>query len=147
MSLLDELTTFSILYKEDSSNEEDILSLKKFSPIDVPDEYLEVIREAANIEMAAKVKGYDCDAIARIWSAEHCIGMNKAYEFQDQIPGCLAIGDNTGSGVLFYLNGQNGFGVYIASWGNFDYEDAVRVSPSLRSLLVNHVGIEKLIDY
>ncbi|PGS17291.1 1,3-beta-glucan synthase regulator, partial [Bacillus cereus] len=42
-------------------------------------------------------------------------------------------------------NGKEGFGLYMVDFGDLDIEEAIKISPSLKLLLMDGVGVEKLL--
>lgn len=66
--------------------------------------------------------------------------MNSAYEIQKYIPDSLAIGDDEGGQALLYMNGIQGFGLYLCGFGDLDPETAMFVAPTLNSFLVEGNG-------
>lgn len=141
MSILNELSNkFSVDVSQPPATEEEIKTLKSFSPIEVPLEYLELVRQATEIEIKVDNKMY-----IRIWSPLGCIEMNEAYNIQTYMPNSLAIGDDEGGRALMYVTGNEGFGLYIAGFGDLDIDDAIKIAPSLKDLLGNDIGIDKLL--
>lgn len=143
MDIIKEISaTFSIDTKQPPATEEEIKTLRNFSPIEIPSDYLEVVRQATEMEIKVGNHKY-----IRIWGPSGCIEMNEAYNIQDFIPNSLAVGDDEGGSALIYLTGKDGFGLYITGFGDLDVDDAIKLAPTLRDLLVNHSGLEKLLDY
>ena len=62
-----------------ASGENEIKELMKSSLINVPNEYLELIREQSEIEISVCNQKY-----IRIWGADGCIEMNDIYFIQTQ---------------------------------------------------------------
>ena len=124
-----------------ASKEEEIKSLCEFSIIDIPDDYLEIIRQASDIEFNVNDQRY-----IRIWGASVCIEMNEAYDVQKHLPNSLAIGDDEGGGALIHLQGKDGLGIYYNRFADLDIEEAVKIAPSLTELLINNVGVDTLLD-
>lgn len=142
MRLLDNIGgQFRIDASQGPSSEREIELLLEFSSITVPNEYLDIIRLATEIEINVAKEAY-----IRIWGATGCTEMNEAYQIQKYIPNSLAIGDDEGGRALIYLNGSKGFGLYIIGFGNLDIEDAVFIAPTLKDLLINNIGIENLLN-
>lgn len=141
MSILSEVSNmFSVDVKQPPATEEEIKTLKSFSSIEVPLEYLELVHQATEIEIKVDNKMY-----IRIWSPSGCIEMNESYNIQTYIPNSLAIGDDEGGRALMYITGNEGFGLYIGSFGDLDIDDAIKIAPSLQDLLVNNIGKDKLL--
>lgn len=142
MTLLDKISSrFSVDAQEAPANEEEIKSLTEFSPINVPSDYLDIVSEATEVEINVSGEKY-----IRIWSPAGCVEMNESYEIQDYIPDSLAVGDDEGGNALIYFEGKGGFGLYIVGFGDLDAEEAVKVAASLNDLLINDIGIEKILE-
>ena len=137
MNLLENISTmFSVDVKQGPANKEEIDRLRKFSSISVPDDYINVVKYATEVEIKANNHSY-----IRIWSPLGCIEMNEAYNVQSFIPNSLAIGDDEGGRALIYVAEGDSIGLYLVGFGDLDFEDAIRVAPSLHDLLVNNVGV------
>lgn len=141
MSILNNLSRkFSLDVFQPASLDEDIEKLKESSNIEIPNEYIEIIREKTEIEICVSGEMY-----IRIWGASGCIEMNDAYNIQKYLPDSLAIGDDEGGGALLYLFGNEGFGLYLCEFGDLDINEAIKIAPSLEDFLTKNVGIEKFI--
>lgn len=103
-------------------------------------EYIEIVRQVTNVEINVCNEMY-----IRIWDPTDCIEMNEAYYIQKYIPYSLAIGDDEGGKVLIYASGKEGFGVYLVDLGNLDIQDSIKLTVSLKLLLKNGIGIDKLL--
>lgn len=138
MSLLNKLNSrFRIGASETAASESDLQELKQFSQIELPVDFVSIVREMTEVEILV-----DNDKYFRIWSPSGCIEMNEAYEIQNYIPNSLAIGDNEGGSALIVMTGNKGFGLYKVGFGDLDADDAEYISTSLEELLVNGVGAE-----
>lgn len=138
MNIFEEMSNlFFVEVKESPASEADIRALQNFSSIKVPLEIEEMSKIATELEINVNNEMY-----IRIWSPSGCIEMNEAHNVQKYIPNSLAIGDDEGGNVLIYLEGKDGFGLYMLGFGNLDIEDAVLIAPTLRDLLVNNKGID-----
>ena len=82
---------FTIDTKEEAANQDAIEQLKSFSTINIPEEYIEIIMYATEIEISVQKSIY-----IRIWSPEGYIELNEAYKIQESFPESLAIGDDEG---------------------------------------------------
>lgn len=143
MSLLNVLSNkFIIATSCDKASDSEIDELRHYSQIDVPDEYLQIIKENTEIEIEVDKQKY-----MRIWGAAGCLEMNEAYNIQKYIPQSLAIGDDECSNVIIYANGKNGYGIYIVSLSDLDVEEMVYISDSLKSFLVMEKGITLFCSY
>lgn len=145
MNILDNLNKqYEIVSSEPASSEEEIRQLVEFSKIEVPQEYLNIIRQQANIKMVVKNRKYDHSI--RIHGAFRCINMNKSLLMQKYMPESLMIGYNGGSVGLVYATTPRGFGVYASDWESIDINEAVYLSKSLESLLVYGDGIDVMCE-
>ncbi len=123
------------------SNVDSIMKLKDFSPIQIPEEYFEIITERKEIEI--NIRDIEYIGIS-IWSARRCIEMNNGYDIQKYIPNSIAIGDDGKGNTLLYAKGKQGFGLYIVEFGNLDAEEMKYISKSLKDLLLKGIGIDIL---
>lgn len=127
---------FEIVTSETSSSNIEIDELIQFSRIDIPCEFLDIIKEKTEIEILVNKEKY-----IRLWGAKGCIEMNDAYHIQQYIPESLAIGDDECSNALLYARGNRGFGVYIVSFGNLGIDEMVYIADSLEAFFVNKEGM------
>lgn len=132
---------FSIEVSSDASKEDEIKELINFSPIRIPNEYLELIRQKAELEINVQGRKY-----LRIWGANGCIEMNEVYYIQKYIPRSLAIGDDEDGNAIMYADGKSGFGVYVVAFNDLDPNEMIFISHSLEDLLVFAKGVEKIIQ-
>lgn len=119
------------------SNDGEIDELFQFAQIDVPAEYIKIIKEKTEIEIQVDGKKY-----IRIWGAKGCIEMNTAYHIQKYIPDSLAIGDDECSNAVLYTYGHKGFGVYIVPLNDLGMDEMVFIAASLEDFFVNEKGID-----
>lgn len=120
-----------------ASNDEEIKSLIEFSEIEIPEDFLEIIREKTEIEINVDGKKY-----MRIWGANGCIEMNEAYNIQENVPDSLAIADDEGGNALIYATGEKGFGLYVIAFNDLDVDELQYVASSLGDLLIKNIGID-----
>lgn len=138
MSILKELSNkYRIDASKPASNDKEIEKLVEFSNINIPKDFLEVLRELTDVEINVDGKKY-----IRIWGAVGCIDMNEAYSIQDNIPNSLAIADDEGGNALIYTTGARGFGLYVIAFNDLDIDELQYVAGSLSDLLINNVGID-----
>ncbi len=138
MSVLNEISSmFDIATSAEKSKAKEIENLILYSPIDVPLEYIELIKEKTEIEILVNKKKY-----IRIWGANGCVEMNDAYYIQKYIPRSLAIGDDECCNVVLYAYGKNGFGIYIVPFNDLDVEEMIYIADSLESFFVNGEGVD-----
>lgn len=140
MSILKDLGSS---YRIDASklglSDEEVKKLIEFSEVQVPKDFLEIIKELTEIEINIDGKKY-----IRIWGADGCIEMNEAYNIQESIPNSLAIADDEGGNALIYTTGQNGFGLYVIAFNDLDVDELQYVAGSLSDLLINNTGIDTI---
>lgn len=134
---------FNIVSRTAPATEPGIDQLKRFSPVELPLDYLDMVRESAEIEIFVGKHGY-----IRFWNTNRCIELNEEYFIQQDIPKSLAIGDDGGGGALLYCTGSDGFGLYILRFENMDEleEEGTFIAPTMRELLVNGEGVD-VINY
>lgn len=138
MSILSKMSKlFKIATSDTKSNDIEIDELIQYSKIDVPLEFLEIIKERTELEILVNGEKY-----IRIWGANGCIEMNDAYHIQKYIPNSLAIGDDECSNAVLYANGNNGFGVYMVSFGDLGVDEMVYIADSLESFFVKEKGVD-----
>ncbi len=124
MDILNHLNEeYEIVLSEPASTEEEIQKLIEFSEIEVPEEYLSIIRQKSDLTIFVKNCEYERNIY--IMGADMCFDMNQAYEIQKWIPNSLVIGHGEGGELLLYATGSNGFGVYTVGCGDLDIEDAI----------------------
>lgn len=115
----------------------DLEKLRTFSPVAVPEDYVELIAEGSELEFYVEGGDY-----IRIWGPTGCLEMNEAYCIQEHIPGSLALGDNERSAALIYVPHADPPGLYLSGFGCLDLQWSDYIAPSLTELLVHEVGIE-----
>lgn len=138
MSILNKMCNlFEVAASGEKSDDAEINRLSEFSEIEVPSEFIDIIKEKSEIEIL--VNKQKC---IRIWGADGCIEMNTAYNIQKYIPNSLAIADDGCCNVVVYAHGGNGFGLYIVPLGDLDSDEMTFISPSLESFLTQGTGTE-----
>jgi len=138
MSILSKMSgLFKVATYNTKSSDVEIDELLQFSQIDIPVEFIQIIKEKTELEIQVDDKKY-----IRIWGASGCIEMNTAYCIQKYIPNSLAIGDDECCNILLYAYGYEGFGVYMVSLSDLDIEEMVFIADSLEDFLVNEKGVE-----
>ena len=138
MSVLNKMSkVFEIATSETKSSDIEINELIRYSQIDIPQEFLDIIKEKTEIEILVDKEKY-----LRLWGAKGCIEMNDAYHIQHYIPESLAIGDDECGNALLYAYGNFGFGIYIVSFGDLGINEMVYIADSLDKFFVNEEGIK-----
>ena len=138
VSILNELSgLFKVVTSNIKSSDVEIDELIQFSKIDVPEEFIQIIKEKTELEIQVDDKKY-----IRIWGANGCIEMNAAYSVQKYIPNSLAIGDDECCNVILYASGHEGFGIYMASLSDLDVDEMVFIANSLEDFFVKGKGLD-----
>ena len=136
--ILNELSDlFKVVTSNIKSSDVEIDELIQFSKIDVPEEFIQIIKEKTELEIQVDDKKY-----IRIWGANGCIEMNAAYSVQKYIPNSLAIGDDECCNVILYASGHEGFGVYMVSLSDLDVDEMVFIANSLEDFFVKEKGLD-----
>lgn len=138
VSILNELGgLFKVVTSNIKSSGVGIDELIQFSKIDVPEEFIQIIKQKTELEIQVDDKKY-----IRIWGANGCIEMNAAYSIQKYIPNSLAIGDDECCNVMLYASGHEGFGVYMVSLSDLDVDEMVFIANSLEDFFVKGKGLD-----
>ena len=138
VSILNELGgLFKVVTSNIKSSGVEIDELIQFSKIDVPEEFIQIIKQKTELEIQVDDKKY-----IRIWGANGCIEMNAAYSIQKYIPNSLAIGDDECCNVMLYASGHEGFGVYMVSLSDLDVDKMVFIANSLEDFFVKGKGLD-----
>lgn len=138
MSILNKISkSFKLAASDTKSSDGEIDALIQYAKIDIPLEFLEIIKEKTEIEILVNNEKY-----IRIWGANGCIEMNDAYDIQKYIPDSLAIGDDECSNAVLYAYGKNGFGVYIVPFNDLGVDELVYICDSLEAFFVNEKGMD-----
>ncbi|RKZ11421.1 SMI1/KNR4 family protein [bacterium] len=132
---------FSIAASRPAATDDEVIQLRALSQINVPDEYVELITAATELEISVRGESY-----IRIWGPTGAVEMNESYNIQSFIPLSLAVGDDEGGNALLYMTGKRGFGLYLAGFGDLDVDDATFLATSLRNLLVNGCGVDTILS-
>ncbi len=125
-----------VLATEPRAEQTEIDQVRQLYPR-LPEEYFALVSKATEIEVQ-----FDNGKYFRLWGPLGCIEMDKGYMISQQIPGAIPIGDDGGSMVIYYYEGNEGWGLYCNSYGNLDPDEAVRISLGLKTLLEHHQGPE-----
>ncbi len=133
---------FKIEEYQAGSSDEEIGSMRKACPIEIPPEFIEIIKTASEIEISVMDERY-----IRIWGAAGCVEMNEAYQIRKYIPRSWAIGDDGGGNAIIYMTGEKGKGVYAIPFGDLCVEDAYYLSPSLRDFFGDENGARVFTEF
>lgn len=138
MNILSKMSkSFELVESDEKSSDAEINELIHYSKIDVPFEFIEIIKEKTELEILVNNEKY-----IRVWGAKGCIEMNSAHHIQKYIPDSLAIGDDECSNAVLYANSSNGFGIYMVSFGDLDVNEMVYIADSLEAFFVKEKGID-----
>ncbi len=135
-------SAFEVVNSAPRSSEIEIEELVRYAQINIPMEYLSIIRKETELEISvAKIK------FLRLWGAKGCIEMNESYHIQQYIPNSLAIGDDECCNALLYAEGEKGFGLYIVSLSDLEENAMVYIADSLKTFLVDGIGLNVFNSY
>ena len=138
MNILSKMSkSFELVASDEKSSDAEINELIHYSKIDVPFEFIEIIKEKTELEILVNNEKY-----IRVWGAKGCIEMNSVHHIQKYIPDSLAIGDDECSNAVLYANGSTGFGIYMVSFGDLDVNEMVYIADSLEAFFVKEKGID-----
>ena len=137
MDILNNLSdSYTVISNKKKLCKHDIDMLCLFSTITVPDDYKELMSNSLEIEISTCNNKY-----VRIWGAQRCIEMNRAYFIQNWIESSLAIADDGNCNMFIYANGNKGAGLYIVGFGDMDRDDMIFISKTLADFLCNDDGL------
>lgn len=131
----------NIKISDTASSESEIKQMLTKSPIKIPNEYPEIIRERSELEI--DVCG---NKILRIWSAAGCIELNEAYNIQKYLSQTWAIGDDEGGYTIIYAKGESDIGLYAVSFSDLDDNEKIFLAPSLYDFLVKGIGVNTFLE-
>lgn len=144
MSLLSHLhPRLKLVDPHPPDSEECIQDVVDFSPIPVPQDFIEVMREASDEQFSVEIPGEDPSYFS-IWGADSCLEMNENYHVQEDLGEALAIGDNGGSEMLILIPGATPPGLYRIHMSNLDIDEASYICPSLTDLLAHADNISNV---
>lgn len=138
MNILNKMSKqFDLVARDEKSSNIEINELIHYSKIDIPNEFIEIIKEETELEIKVNNGKY-----IRIWGARGCIEMNSAYHIQKYISDSLAIGDDECGNAVLYANGNDGFGVYMVSFSDLDVNEMVYIADSMEAFFVKEEGMD-----
>lgn len=124
-----------------ASPESEIREMLEKSPIAIPDEYTEIIRQGSEFEINIKGSKY-----FRIWGASGCLEMNDAYRIQKYMPKSWAIGDDEECNVIVYSEDDVRIQLYAVSLSNLGDDEKTFIAPSLFDFLVKGFGVNTFLE-
>lgn len=131
-------SSLQLLASGPPASQYDISLMKKYFP-NIPQEYLDLLHQATEIELQTHDGKY-----FRIWEPIGCIDMEAGHGFGKHIVGAIPVGDDGGGSTFIYFRGEGRDGLYLVSNSNIDINDAIFISPSLNNLLFDGEGIENI---
>lgn len=131
---------FQVRATRSPASQGDITSLR-VNFTSVPDEYIKLVREATEIELSFVNKN-NRKRYIRIWGPDGCLEFSEAYMIVQRIPEAIPIGDDGSGSCFLYMNGNQGWGLYLSDLSVIDREDAKWIAPTLRELLVDGIGAD-----
>lgn len=133
-----------IAASDSASTDEEIEELRQFSPIEIPPDFLDLIKHASEIEIGVDL-GDDGYWFIRVYGAAGVVEMNKAYNVQKHLHQALAIGDNEGGDMLLLAPHASPPGVYRIPMSCLsDMDDATYIADNLTELLVKGKNLKLL---
>lgn len=127
-----------VLAKEPPANEAQLSDLRSTYP-SLPSEYVELMKVGTEIEVEFENGRY-----LRVWGPTGCLEMDDAYMISAYIDGAIPVGDDGGGHAIYYHTGQAGWGLYCSEYGDLDPDSSIWIAPTLKALLGDHVGAERL---
>ena len=134
-----------VIDRRDEVVEEHIKKIVERSPIKLPDDYIDFLKEICcdNTAVSFEVDG---EGELVIWSARaayECVTLDYGEPVYEDFVSCTwVIGDDLGECIYFYGEGKEGFGIYKTDKGVMDIDDSEKIADSLTDLLVNGVGLD-----
>lgn len=129
-----------------AGGEKDIEEIMRVSPISLPEDYIEFLKQISGEGSYGPEFEVDGDGPSIwIWSAE--MALEKLEEFDlpsddEFISKVWMFGNDLGDLVYFFGEGKDGFGLYRTEDGTLDIESAEKIADTLTDFLVNGVGID-----
>ena len=155
MNIIENINERLLLADEDfaGGGEQAIAQLVEKSPIKLPEDYIEFLRNISGAESGGiEFSVDDKEASIWIWDAQTAIQNyedNKEFnvynkELLDKI---WLIGNDLGDLVFFYGEGKDGFGLYREEMGSLvSVDGADKIADTLMDFLVNGTGIDVAIS-
>lgn len=131
----------------------EIEQLKEFSDIELPQDYIEFLKEQGSEDDIEYVLP---NGLLVLWDTQTVLAQKKMYDykfdgyFENSFPDnskILLIGNDLGDLILFYGYGKDGFGIYFDEFASMCYETAVKVSNTITELLIDGIGVDICFDY
>lgn len=134
--------------------EDSVKKVIETSPIQLPNDYIEFLKEISGSSDNEEVTGVELELKDKeglsiwIFSAQKALEIYDEYKiysapvYDDIIDKIWLIGNDLGDLLYFYGEGKEGFGLYVADAGALIMEDSDKIADTLTDFLVNGVGID-----
>ena len=138
-----------VIDRRDEVVEEYIKKIVERSPIKLPDDYIDFLKEICCDNVAVS---FEIDGVKEfvIWSAKfgyECVTREYGEPiYEDFVSWTWMIGDDIGEEIYFYGEGKEGFGIYKTDVGVMDFNYSEKIADSLTDLLVNGVGLSIIFE-
>jgi len=137
------LSYYDKLEQYEKATEEDIQALKKYSSIELPEDYLNFLREIMGVAFVI-----DDYPTFEFWLVADILNQKTDYPFLEKnLPNSLVIGTDLGDFLFLYGHGREGFGLYCVENSCAKYENAKKIAKTLTEFLVDGVGFDGCFDY
>jgi hypothetical protein len=141
MNILSHLNpNITVAVSAPASTKKQIQDLLECSPIPIPSDYLEIIRQVGDMELLVNLPN-DEQWYLRLWGAATCLEMNETLEVQIYLAEALAIGTDEGGSVLVLVPHASPPGLYRVGMGSMALSDAHYLCTTLTELLVHGKNI------
>lgn len=127
----------------EKATEDDIKALKDYSDIELPEDYLNFLREIMGVSFVI-----DDYPTFEFWCVNDILNQRRDFPFiEKSLPKSLVIGTDLGDFLFLYGHGKEGFGLYCVESSCASYENAKKIANSLTEFLVEGTGFDGCFDY
>jgi len=126
-------------------SEKNINQLISFVDIELPDNYLDILRTGETYAFGVK----DASVLIDLYGIHDVLCMDDNYHFfREDVKQGVIIGSDLGDNIYYYGLGKEGLGLYIvgAGTGNY-YLEAIKFAGTFTDFFVKGNGIDILDDY
>lgn len=125
------------------ATDEDIKKLKTYAKIELPDDYIEFLRQIMGVGCNGLGFIIDDSIEFEFWPVDQILYQRTDFPFlEEKLPNGLIIGTDLGDNFLFYGQREEGIALYYVEDGCIGYEYATKIADSLVEFMVNGVGID-----
>lgn len=152
MNILENLNDRLSFDKEElcPGGEKDIETVLKVSPVALPDDYIDFLKELGSSSIELMVKDDDPDSTLSIhmYSARSALEHRDDWKHENQnvqekfFSKVWIFGDDVGDLIYFFGHGPEGFGLYMTELGVCDLKFSHKMADTLTDFLVNGIGID-----